>query len=60
MKDAHSESTGASEIEQNIDIIWHNEKHTGHEVTNAYGDIEFHGAGKKTRAKVTQNLLIIV
>ena len=46
-----------SEIKQNIGVKWDIEKHTKDEGTNAYGDIQFHGAGKKTRAKVTHKIL---
>ena len=56
-KDAHGAPIRESEIKQNIVVKWDIEKHTKDEGTNAYGDIQFHGAGKKTRAKVTHKIL---
>ena len=56
-KDAHGAPIRESEIKQNIGVKWDIEKHTKYEGTNAYGDIQVHGAGKKTRAKVTHKIL---
>ncbi|XP_057301332.1 transient receptor potential cation channel subfamily M member 7-like [Hydractinia symbiolongicarpus] len=50
-RESHGEAITEDEIAQNQSIVWDVQSHLREEGTNAYGDIEFHGSGKKTRAK---------
>lgn len=51
-RESHGEAITEDKIAQNESIVWDVRSHLREEGTNAYGDIEFHGSGKKTRAKV--------